>query len=880
MSIASNHDLQATFQLLSLLERAKAHSEEVLDSLAGVYAVIDDSGAILKGNRRLGTLLEMDYEGLLGHAFSKAFRKESWNLFASKLLEAKEKSGTAIEFELAIDPNPNKEIPYFWHVSRYQIAARSLSLFTVIGSDISALRAAEKQIAQMFSSLPLGIMSVGAEGRVQPQFSAYTEWLFGGKHFVGQTLREAVFKWVWSRLKKEEQESVEALCASIGSVIPSLDSVMENLPKQAHYLLPPGKDRQDRYLGISYQPVSFSGKLESILLIVEDRTEAVLRKQKEEREAGLSERTSARILQIKQCAPDVLTLLFDEIGRLVAKLDSLFSAKNYRDFASALHGVKGNARVAGFEFLKDLAHQLETTLTEATQSPEAASGTGMNAVEAGLKSLHEEWDELGALYEALVLRKKGESGAKKESVVSKQLFERYTKLVAQQAAATGVTDRIATERVALALQAVNFEPASSLENLVKMRAAEFAKRQDRQAEIAFDWKGITLSPESKAVLSDSLLHLVNNAICHGIESKDIREKLGKKPVGQIWIRMSESGGWVNCFVEDDGSGVDSERVKKAAIRSKLISIDQGLSMSRHDLLQLIFRPGLSTSEMVTEAAGRGVGLDAVATALKELGGGIVVQDREGGGTRFSLKMRTSHLALIQRTVTAASDFSRTLLTSIQGMVQLDGFKIDLDQASFDSTFKTGLLYGDGRKLCIAISTCIGKIALSGPVKVVFSKGTGGMVQCAIINVGARTSKTDQVNKPEFEFPLALCKTYLEQHMGYSLEGEAKVELAFGHFLTREQIPPLYVGLDKDISLKQAERALQRVKDIADELDLSVEYTMSSEMVEKQGARAIIDRTSIKEGARPNVIITQTLLNATHEVMRAEILTVIESQMVL
>jgi len=152
-------------------------------------------------------------------------------------------------------------------------------------------------------------------------------------------------------------------------------------------------------------------------------------------------------------------------------------------------------------------------------------------------------------------------------------------------------------------------------------------------------------------LKAPLLHLIRNAIDHGIEFPDERLQKGKSVSGLISIVLSSAGSEVSLTVSDDGQGIDIQQVADAAVRKKLIRSDERQHMDDNILLDLIFHPGFSTREMITDISGRGVGLDVVRSALANIKGRVSVHTTPGDGTSFRMllpRMLTTGRGLLVR----------------------------------------------------------------------------------------------------------------------------------------------------------------------------------------------------------------------------------------
>ncbi|MHB8753822.1 MAG: hybrid sensor histidine kinase/response regulator [Candidatus Acidiferrales bacterium] len=139
-------------------------------------------------------------------------------------------------------------------------------------------------------------------------------------------------------------------------------------------------------------------------------------------------------------------------------------------------------------------------------------------------------------------------------------------------------------------------------------------------------------------ISDPLIHVVRNAVAHGIENASERQERGKNPQGQVTVRAYHRGNHIFIEVEDDGHGIDPEKIRAHALEGGFISADQARQMSERDLCHILFMPGFSTVREKTELAGRGVGLDVVKSNLDALNGEVEVRSEVGHGTSFILKV--------------------------------------------------------------------------------------------------------------------------------------------------------------------------------------------------------------------------------------------------
>ncbi len=173
-------------------------------------------------------------------------------------------------------------------------------------------------------------------------------------------------------------------------------------------------------------------------------------------------------------------------------------------------------------------------------------------------------------------------------------------------------------------------------------------------------------------IKDPLTHVVRNSADHGIETPEIRVARGKPAVGTLRLRAFHEGGKVNIEVSDDGGGIDSERVREKALMRGLITPERAATMSERELQQLIFLPGFSTAEKVSNVSGRGVGMDVVRTNVERIGGTIDLQSRRGVGTTLRIKIPLT-LAIVPALV-IASDGDRYAIPQVNllELVRLEG----------------------------------------------------------------------------------------------------------------------------------------------------------------------------------------------------------------
>lgn len=172
----------------------------------------------------------------------------------------------------------------------------------------------------------------------------------------------------------------------------------------------------------------------------------------------------------------------------------------------------------------------------------------------------------------------------------------------------------------------------------------YSKEVDKDIELLMYGEETEIDKYLAEEIIDPLVHTVRNAIDHGIESKEERQKKGKRDVGTVMLKAFQRGNHVVVEVRDDGKGIDLNKVKEKAVKKGLF--EEGVEVSRRELMELIFMPGFSTKDTVSEVSGRGVGLDIVKDKVSTLGGFADVETEAGEGTTFTLTLPIT-LAIIK-----------------------------------------------------------------------------------------------------------------------------------------------------------------------------------------------------------------------------------------
>jgi two-component system, chemotaxis family, sensor kinase CheA len=197
----------------------------------------------------------------------------------------------------------------------------------------------------------------------------------------------------------------------------------------------------------------------------------------------------------------------------------------------------------------------------------------------------------------------------------------------------------------------------------------------KEVGIEMEGKETELDKTIIEAIKDPLTHLVRNSVDHGIELPEDRVKVGKNRAGRLILRAFHEGGQVNIEISDDGAGLNSERIRKKALERGVITSEQAARMTEREIFNLIFLPGFSTAEKVTNVSGRGVGMDVVKTNVERIGGNVDVQSTPGQGTTVRVKIPLTLAIIPALVVTCGGDRYAIPQVSLLELVRLEAEEV-------------------------------------------------------------------------------------------------------------------------------------------------------------------------------------------------------------
>ncbi|MBF0316566.1 MAG: chemotaxis protein CheA [Nitrospirae bacterium] len=228
-----------------------------------------------------------------------------------------------------------------------------------------------------------------------------------------------------------------------------------------------------------------------------------------------------------------------------------------------------------------------------------------------------------------------------------------------------------TTDLQLAVMKTRMQPVKKVFNKFPRMVRDLARTMKKEVELRLVGEETELDKSIIEEVGDPLVHLIRNAADHGIELPDVRESAGKTRHGTVILSAYQEGNNIVLAIEDDGKGIDVDKLKEKIVEKEFASQDEIDRMSDKEVLDYIFLPGFSTAKLVTDVSGRGVGMDVVKTNITKLNGSISIETEVGQGTRFLLRLPLT-LAIIQALMVGVADEVFAVpLSSVVETVRLD-----------------------------------------------------------------------------------------------------------------------------------------------------------------------------------------------------------------
>jgi len=243
-------------------------------------------------------------------------------------------------------------------------------------------------------------------------------------------------------------------------------------------------------------------------------------------------------------------------------------------------------------------------------------------------------------------------------------------LVAKDLKEAGSNISRITDELQASVMSIRMLPAKAVFQKFPRLVRDLARMLEKEVRLVIEGEGIELDKTILEQIADPLIHVIRNAVDHGLETPPERAANGKNVCGELKLRAANEAGGVVIEISDDGRGLDAEALKRKAVDRGLMTAEAVASLSEEAAFQLVFLPGLSTASKVTDVSGRGVGMDVVRSNVLNLQGTVEIRSKRGRGTTFVIKLPTSLMVSKGILLEAGTQEYILPLTSIRDMVKL------------------------------------------------------------------------------------------------------------------------------------------------------------------------------------------------------------------
>jgi HPt (histidine-containing phosphotransfer) domain-containing protein len=476
------------------------------------------------------------------------------------------------------------------------------------------LRAARQQTEDILRTVKDGLFLLDQNLVIGPTYSVALERLFQRKDFPGLVFDEL--------LRDIVTEKVLATARKFVSILWS-ERTNENLVKSINPLgevevriVNSQGSAETRYLEFDFHRVRVEGKITHVLVAVADITARVDLARELTASQSQAQAQVDTLLGILRIHPaqlasflsdsDASMKMINAVLREPAREEDAFRRKLDSLFRQA-HSVKGEAASLGLSSIESRAHAFEEDLKALREKPEL-SGNDFLPLVLKLDDLLTHLQSISDLVSRL-----------------SRLHGRHEDAAHMGAAAV---DKSTT---------TPNQPRPDIVPMLQRLAARVSEENDKRATL--QCVGLDAVPDSyRRLVKDIAVQAVRNSIVHGIETRPVRQALGKSPIGTVRLEFQELTDGYKFTIEDDGQGLSPDRIKEVAVQKGLLTAEYAAAMDAKQTFSLLFQSGFSTADSVTKDAGRGVGMNLIAERAREAGGRVSVATQPGKFTRISVSL--------------------------------------------------------------------------------------------------------------------------------------------------------------------------------------------------------------------------------------------------
>jgi len=634
----SRAEIQFTEQILSTLSFSKECAELILDEAEGALAVIEPNGRLLRINNEFLAVSQVDPARIPSSQALSIFEPGS------------ETEIEDIISKVSIDGKPHhfekrarSGATYLWSCQRLNVTSEILGnpLLVLRGADVSLVKKQQKELSDLYETIPYAILAVGKDQKIEASYSAFGVELFGIPDLRGQSIFELVYEGSWEKRSESEKKSILAALNCFDQTSLIGDLLCEVVPRHSCIEVPSQWGVKTIHLGVRVRPLAENDLVRQLLFQVEDRTALVEEEERVQSSMQQERLAVERAIQIRRANPEFLFAMIDELGPYFERLRDSTQNRDWKETARLYHGIKGLVRIGGLSQLTKVTHEAEDRV-KTILGKNSPDDQLLSLLVKDTDAIIEEWSESLGMIRALH-SSSGTSITNATDAVqwNRRTSDRAIKIEKRIAELKAIkeTDSISDARVSFELKLQRHRllwetmpRLSSLDLFVRELSSRNQKEQKWMFEPEFKFGDTRVDDEVLQVLNEILMHLINNAYAHG-EPREGTKLCFKLEVERV-------GGRLQGVYEDNGRGFNLDQIRATAVRRGIMNPSLVTGLSKDETLELIFSQGFSTAAEVTNLAGRGVGLEVVRDRLSKFGGDIKANIGSDGGARFDFRLKS------------------------------------------------------------------------------------------------------------------------------------------------------------------------------------------------------------------------------------------------
>lgn len=566
-------------------------------------------------------------------------------------------------------------------LSQEALRKHSLEIEDKVVQRTSELSQINKEISDILDNLSQAIFTVDHELKFNAQHSKHAYDIFGNMIFAEKSILDVFFPGA------EQYPDREKMHIWLSNIFNSTNTCWEDIEasqpvKEFKVDIPKDGRHIKKYLAVKFRPIidvrarDYKGKIVKVMVIVQDITDKKVLQQEMQKKEKEYEDNINQVMEIIKMDQEIFEIFIGECKEKLIEFGSMLirlknSSKGTEmidEMLRIMHTIKGNAKAFKLERISEQAHSIENTLSLLKKGENIKEEDLLDEIFIKLDRFNTLFDETLNLYDRIVHGKNidmGQTRSEDRNKTDREFikvnicqFNRLSELIsaAERIIEEGKTTSYLSDRMREKVEEISTiikETEKHIQHIRKIEMRRLFTRLPRmvrdvshelgkKAKLVTEGEDIQVDKNIFDNISDPIIHIVRNALAHGIEEPHERIRLGKPEVGRIEVRISKVDSKLIIEISDDGKGLDFDKIKAKAAAKGIIALDKAMQLSDEEAVNLIFLPGFSTKDSITIISGRGYGMDVVKKSIEQnLNGTVKLENKKNCGLKLILTIPCS-----------------------------------------------------------------------------------------------------------------------------------------------------------------------------------------------------------------------------------------------